>query len=341
MTKANDAGRTLRWGVISTADIGVRAVIPALQQSQYNEVLAIASRSVDRAQETAARLGIPRWYGSYEALLQDPELDAVYIPLPNHLHAAWAIRAAEAGKHVLCEKPIALTADEAARMAAAAAAAGVVLAEAFMYRHHPRYQRILDVIAAGEIGRVWGVHGVFTFNNAHDRGNIRFVRAMGGGSLYDVGCYPISAARLLLGEPEAVTVQAYFSPDHDDVDMMAFGLLEFPGGRSATFECGMWGDGRNTLQIVGSDGRIDVPHAFLYPSREAAAFTVTVRGETRVEPVPDVNQYVLQADDFARAVFGLAPPRFPADDAVRNMRVLDACLASARERRRVALAPAE
>ncbi|GMA60449.1 deoxyfructose oxidoreductase [Alicyclobacillus fastidiosus] len=256
--------RKLRWGVLGCARIATQAVIPGIQESETGEVVAIASRDSSKAKETAAKLGIPIVYDSYDALLASNDVDAVYIPLPNHLHKDWAIMTAEAGKHVLCEKPIALNAHEAKEMVDACERAQVKLAEAFMYRHHPRYERMKTIIDSGEIGDIRGIHGTFTFNNAQDTNNVRYKRFMGGGGLYDVGCYPISAARLILGrEPEAATVQAFHSPEHDNVDMMASGLIEFPGAVGLTFDCGMWADFRNTLEILGTDGRIVVPNAFV------------------------------------------------------------------------------
>ncbi|WP_159886231.1 Gfo/Idh/MocA family protein [Paenibacillus puerhi] len=328
----------LRWGVLGCAAIAFRAVIPGIKQSELGELAAIASRSLEKAQEAAAREGIPQAYGSYEELLADESIDAVYIPLPNHLHREWTIKAAQAGKHVLCEKPAALTAEETEEMVAACAEAGVVFAEAFMYRHHPRYRMIRDVIASGEIGELRAIRGSFTFNSSANSGNVRFNRDMGGGSLYDVGCYPISAARYVLGqEPEAVTVQAFFSPQHDEVDMMASGLLEFPGSVALTFDCGMWAAGRNTLEILGTDGRIELQSAYVGPTDAGANFFVTAKGERREVEVPVVNHYALQADSFARSVLAGEPVAFDPSDAVLNMKVLDACLESARQRKRVEL----
>lgn len=282
--------------------------------------------------------GIPISYDSYEALLADDSIDAVYIPLPNHLHKEWTFRAVQAGKHVLCEKPIALTAAEAEEMAAAAAAAGVKLAEAFMYRHHPRYDMIRSIIVSGEIGTVRGIHGTFTFNSSASNGNVRFRREWGGGGLYDIGCYPITAARLLLGqELEAVTVRALFSSDHGNVDMMASGLLEFPNGLGVTFDCGMWAAFRNTLEVLGTDGIIEVPSAFAAGPDSGANFFVTVHGERREIEVPHVNHFALECDDFACAVLFGEPQKFTMEDAVCNMRILEACLRSANDRTRVSL----
>lgn len=324
----------LRWGIMGCAGIAKGSVIPGIQQSATGEVTAIASRDESKAKETAEKMNIPKAYGSYEALLADNSIDAVYIPLPNHLHMEWTIRAAEAGKHVLCEKPIALNAQEAGKMVDVCDKAGVKLAEAFMYRYHPRYDRIKDIIKSGEIGDIRGIHGTFTFNNAGDRNNVRYKQFMGGGSIYDVGCYPLSAARLILGtEPEAATVQAFLSPEHDYVDMMASGLVEFPGNVGLTFDCAMWAAFRNTLEILGTDGRIEIPEAFL---GKPNFFVITKEGR-REEEQPQLNPYSLQADEFADSIMNNKPLRFQPTDAVNNMRVIDACLKSARERIRVTL----
>jgi len=327
----------IRWGIIGCANIAIKSVIPAIQQSQTGEVVAIASRGLDKAKATAEQCGIPKAYGSYEELVADDSIDAVYIPLPNHLHLEWTIRAAEAGKHVLCEKPLALTAQEAERMVQACDQAGVLLAEAFMYRHHPRYERIKQVIESGEIGEIRGIRGAFTFSNEEDKTNVRCRAEWGGGGIYDVGCYPINAARLLLGlEPEAVTSHAFFSPEHDNVDMMASGLLEFPGGVALTFDCGMWAYPRNTLEIVGTKGRIEVPNAFVQtPGKDG--FNVVVGEEVRYESMGWLDHYTLQVDDFGKSIWGEQPLRFVPSDAVKNMRVLEACLQSAKERKRIAI----
>jgi predicted dehydrogenase len=326
----------IRWGIIGCAGIAKRAVIPGIQQSETGEVSAIASRGLEKAKQTAEELNIPTAYGSYEELLADPNIDGVYIPLPNHLHKEWAIRAAEAGKHVLCEKPLAINASEAEEMVEACEKAGVVFAEAFMYRYHPRYTMIQDIIKSGEIGELRGIHGNFTFNNSKDMGNVRYKQEWGGGSLYDVGVYPISVARMLLDqEPQAATVHALFSEEHDNVDMMASGILEFDKGVALTFDCGMWAAFRNNLEILGTEGRIEVPSAFVVNQDETDnIYVVTNDGRREVE-VPRLNQYALQADALGRSIRTGEPLPFPATDAINNMKVLDACLTSAKERRRV------
>ncbi|WP_028610200.1 Gfo/Idh/MocA family protein [Paenibacillus harenae] len=330
--------KKLKWGILGCASIAKRAVIPGLHQSEWNEAAAIASRNEDNAKRTAEELNIGQAYGSYEALLEDDSIDVVYIPLPNHLHKEWTIRAAEAGKHILCEKPLALTEKEAAEMAEACAKAGVLLSEAFMYRYHPRYDMIQEVIASGEIGEIRGIRSAFTFNGAGNKTNVRYRKDWGGGSIYDIGCYPITAARLLLGkEPEAVTVQAFFSEEHGDVDMMASGLLEFEGNVSLQFDCGMWAAFRNPLEVVGTDGIIEVPSAFVTGEPGSANFFVSAKGERREVEAPNVNQYTLQADHLSQAIVNGTPLKFAPSDAVSNMRIIDACLQSARERARVTL----
>ncbi|WEG14595.1 Gfo/Idh/MocA family oxidoreductase [Pullulanibacillus sp. KACC 23026] len=330
--------KKIRWGIIGSAGIAKRSVIPGIQQSETGEVVAIASRTLEKAQQTAKELSIPKAYGSYEDLLADPSIDSVYIPLPNHLHKEWTIRAAKAGKHVLCEKPLALNAVEAQEMVQACEEANVVFAEAFMYRYHPRYKMIKEVIDSGEIGEIRGIYANFTFNNAGDSSNVRYKKEWGGGSLYDVGVYPISAARMLLGEePQAATAHALFSEQHGDVDMMASGILEFNHGVALTFDCGMWAAGRNVLEVLGTEGRIEVPSAFVVELNEKDNFYVSTREGKREVEVPKVNQYALQADAIGRRILSGEPLPFPPQDAVLNMKVLDACLTSAREHRRVVI----
>lgn len=331
--------KKLRFGILGCAGIAINLVMPAIQKSEYGVLAAVASRNLEKSNSVAEQFGIAAAYGSYEELIEDTSIDAVYIPLPNHLHKEWAIRAMEAGKHVLCEKPIALTSEEAAEMAAVAKRKGVILAEAFMYRHHPRWMRIREIIESGELGKLRLIRGAFTYNNAEDLDNIRLRPEWGGGALYDVGCYPISAARFILGqEPEAITVHAQFSQEHHGVDMMAAGVVEFADGLALTFDCGMWTEPRQLLEIVGSEGRIDIPHAFTVGDREDASYTVTIRGESRVEGREDKSDpYTMEVDDLAKAVFGLQPQRFTPDDAVQGMRILEAGLASARERARISL----
>jgi len=327
----------LRWGILGCAAIADRAVIPAIQASETGELVGIASRNEEKAKAKAEQFGIPKSYGSYEALLADPEIDAVYIPLPNHLHKEWTIAAAKAGKHILCEKPLAMDAAEAQEMVDYCREAGVHLAEAFMYRHHPRVARVKEILASGEIGELRAIRGVFTYNGAANKSDIRQVKAWGGGGIYDVGVYPLSAARWITGaEPEAVTVHALFSPEHDNVDMMASGLVEFKGGVALTFDCGMWATFRNELEIVGTEGAIVLKPAFL-PNKENDVIEITSGGKTRIEGPYGVDAYVAQSDQFARVVRGQEEPAFAAQDAVENLKLVDACLESARKRQRIVM----
>ncbi|GGO06318.1 Gfo/Idh/MocA family protein [Saccharibacillus kuerlensis] len=326
--------RTLKWGIMGTAGIAEGAFIPAVKNSERGAVWAVASRNTDKAREMAERTGAARYYGSYEELLEDSEIDAVYIPLPNHLHKEWTIRAARAGKHVLCEKPAALDAEETAAMLQACTENGVWFAEAFMYRHGQKHRRVQEIIKSGEIGELRSMRGVFNYCTPEDTGNVRFDRSMGGGSIYDIGVYPISAARMIMGsEPLWASAHAFFSPDHDDVDMAASGMLAFAGGVGLSFECGMWSYNRSYFEVTGTKGRIEMPYMFDW--RGNPQIIVDTNRERREEKMPCVDHYMLQADAFARAVFGEEPLLFPPDDALRNMRAIDACLKSAREGCRV------
>ncbi|WP_040948777.1 Gfo/Idh/MocA family protein [Gorillibacterium massiliense] len=327
----------LRWGIMSTANIAISQVMPGIRQSETGELAAIASRDRAKAKEAADTFGIEKAYGSYEELLADDGIDAVYIPLPNHLHLEWTLKAAVAGKHVLCEKPLALTAMEAEKMVEACRSAGVHLAEAFMYRHHPHMSRIREIVASGEIGQLRAIRGAFSYNNDKDAANIRYRSDWGGGAIYDVGCYPLSAGRWITGkEPVASTVVGQFSQGHGDVDMMASGLVEFPDGVALTFDCGMWTANRQFMEIVGSTGSIDVLHPFRN-DEGLSTLVVTVQGERREEISGKLNRYALQADDFARAVTGEKAPIVANDDAISNMRLLEASLQSAKTGKRIEL----
>lgn len=332
-------GKKLRIGIMGTAKIARTAMIPGILDSERCVAAAVASRNIDKAAEVAKQFGIPVYYGSYDELIQDPDIDAVYIPLPNHLHKPWSIKAIRAGKHVLCEKPAALNEVEVRQVVEAAKEHKVVFAEAFMYRYHPKHARVKELIAGGEIGEIRSIHGSFTMNHADDKHNVRYRREMGGGSIYDVGCYPISAARMICGtEPKAATVHALFSEEHDQVDMMAHGLIEFDGGLGLTFECGMWAFSKCSLEISGTKGRIELPSAFGWERMEdqAQIFVHTAEG-TREEKLGAHNHFTLQADALAAAVLDGIPLPYSPEDAIYNMRVIDACLKSMRTSTRVPL----
>lgn len=316
--------RKVRWGILSTARIGVRRVIPALLRSTTGVAHAVASRDLARAQALATKFDIPRAHGSYEALLADPEIDAIYNPLPNSLHLEWTVRAVQAGKHVLCEKPLGLTATQAQTMVDAAAHASVVLQEAFMYRFHPQIDEMRQRIASGAIGTPWLVRAAFTFT-ASSPNDIRLNAALGGGGLLDVGCYCVNISRLVLAAPRSGWATATLE---GGVDVRLAGLIQFSAG-TASIDCGLRAPYRQFCEVVGSDGTIMVPRPF-QPEEEPAVFVVrSGNHEERVE-VTGTNQYTLMLDHMGACILERRPPRFPPEDAVSNMRVLDALAAAAR-----------
>ena len=322
--------RKLRWGVLSTADIARKKWIPGVRRSpaQRGEVVAIASRADGAAQQAADELGIERAHGSYEALLADPEVDAVYIPLPNHLHLEWTIAAAKAGKHVLCEKPLALTSADAERMVAAADEAGVKLMEAFMYRLHPSWQAVRELIASGRIGRLQTIQSWFSYFN-DDASNIRNIRDAGGGALYDIGCYCVNLSRMLhRAEPERVEASIVRDPDME-IDVVSTALLVFPGGPTATFTVSIRSEPDQRVHIYGTEGHISVGIPFNVPPDIPTHIYVTHGGDPPVAPRVErltfdtADPYGVEADAFAAAVLDGTPLPTPPEDAVANLRVLE------------------
>jgi D-xylose 1-dehydrogenase (NADP+, D-xylono-1,5-lactone-forming) len=318
------AGR-VRWGMLSTARIGMRRLAPALQHSHTGVLVAIASRDAARAKEAAAKLGAERAHASYDALLNDPEIDAVYNPLPNSLHREWTIRAARAGKHVLCEKPLAANAQEAQEMADACRRAGVLLAEAFMYRFHPQTERLQRLVADGAIGQAWLVRSAFTFPVTSDT-DIRLDPTLGGGGLMDVGCYCVNISRLLFGEPVAVAATAGYERR---VDVRLSAVLRFSGERAALLDCGLRAPYRQFCEVVGTEGTITVLQPF-QPEDKPAAIVVRKESEENRVKVPGTNQYTLMVDHIGACILEGKSLRYPAEDAVANMRVLDALAEAAR-----------
>jgi len=317
----------VRWGVISTANIGRRAVLPSIQRSRNGELLAVGSRDAGKAAALARELAIPRAYGSYEDLLADPAVEAVYIPLPNNMHCEWAIRAAEAGKHVLCEKPLALDAAECAAMEAAARDRGVTLMEAFMYRFHPQTERVGELIGQGVVGEPRLIRASFTFR-VTSPANIRLQPDLGGGSLMDVGCYCVNVARTLF-DAEPIEVQAYAIWAASGVDEQIIASLCFGGDRWAQFDCALTLARRETYQVVGADGVIDVPVAFLPGASDTQIHIRDVQG-ARVETIAGADEYQLMVEHFADCVRGPVTPRYPAAEAAANMRAIAALYRSAR-----------
>jgi D-xylose 1-dehydrogenase (NADP+, D-xylono-1,5-lactone-forming) len=316
-----------RWGILSTARIARKAMIPALKASPFAQVVAISSRNSEKCRRIADEVNIPKAYASYEAMLADPEIDAVYNPLPNHLHKAWSIRAAEAGKHILCEKPLALNADEIQAMIAAAEANGVQLMEAFMYRYHPRFQAARQLVCQGAIGELKTIESAFTFK-LEDTSNIRFQSEMGGGAVMDVGCYCINLSRILAGrEPVAVHARTHWAST--GVDDHLSGLLDFGDGLMAHFDCAINQAGRQRCILGGTDGYLELPMTFNMGEIETLIHEDHGVMPSHVHTFPAVNMYRLLAEDFMRTMAG-HPPSFPIEDALGNIRTIQALLASAR-----------
>jgi predicted dehydrogenase len=322
----------VRWGVLSTARIATDKVVPGIGRSSLGEVVAIASRSDGKAKAAAAALGIPRWHGSYEALLDDPDVDAVYIPLPNHLHMAWTIRALQAGKHVLCEKPLALTAADAERMAEAAEAAGRLLMEAFMYRHHPSWIALRELVGSGRLGRLAVVDSWFSYFN-DDPADIRNVLAFGGGALYDIGCYSVNLSRMLFGaEPRGVSASIVRDPA-SGVDILTSGTLTFADG-VASFTCATRVETDQRVHVYGTHGRAEVEIPFNIPPTLPTRVFVTAGGDPPVAPATETlefapaDAYACEADAFAAAVLEGRPAPVPPGDAIANLRVIERLFAA-------------
>ncbi len=331
----------LRWGILSTAKIGRKSVIPAIRESSNGVVTAIASRDAHAAEETARALDIPHDVGSYEALLESPKVDAVYIPLPNNLHKEWTIRAAEHGKHILCEKPFALNAAEVEEMIAAARAHRVLLAEAFMYRFHPQFDRLQALIGDGTLGSVQIIRSAFCFL-LEDLANIRMHPELGGGALMDVGCYCVNMARLVTGR-EPIQVQANaVTGEKSGVDETLAAILTFPENVTAHFDCSFRTDYREWLQVQGTRARADVLRPIKPGTRPGEIVlqrgeTADVTGMSNVITTAAANHYRLMVEDFGDAVLHGKPLRYPPAEGLANMRVIDALYESARSRKAVGL----
>ncbi len=319
----------VRWGVLSTSDLALKQVIPAMQQGTYSEISAIASRSLTSAQEAAARLGIPKAYGSYEELVADPEIDAIYNPLPNHLHVPWSIKALEAGKHVLCEKPIAMSAAEAQTLAEAGKAhPNLKLTEAFMYRHHPQWQRARQLVAQGKIGELRTVQTLFSYF-LEDPNNIRNIAEVGGGTMMDIGCYAVSVPRFIFGkEPSRVAAIVEYDPRFK-TDRLASAVLNFGTG-TATFTCGTQLSPYQRVNILGTQGRVEIEIPFNAPKDRPCKIWHEHDGTIEEITFEVCNQYTLQGDVFSQAVLNDTPVPTPIEDAVANMRVIEAVFESGR-----------
>jgi len=313
----------IKWGVISTANIGRKRVIPAIHKSHNGEVVAVASRDLSQAQAFADENGISQAYGSYEALF-DAGVDAIYNPLPNSLHKEWALRCAEAGIPMLCEKPLALDVTEAQTMVDAFNDKGVLFAEAFMYRFHPQIDHVRDLIQSGAIGDVHVIDSTFTFALRNEE-NIRLSADLGGGSLMDVGCYCINITRLLAGEEPAQVLGAAHTGDAA-VDLNFSGVLRFPSGVMGHFASGLRTFRENRVTVLGSTGKITLPQAFVPEPGAQTTIELWQGDDYQVINVEGADSYQLMVEDFADALQQNRPPRFDPQDAVENMRVIDRLL---------------
>ena len=319
----------IRWGILSTAKIGVEKVIPAMQQGRHCDIAAIASRELGRAQTAASQLGIPKAYGSYEELLTDSEIDAVYNPLPNHLHVAWSIKALQAGKHVLCEKPIGLTSHEGQELVDAANRhPQLKLMEAFMYRHHPQWQRTRQLVNDGQIGELRTIQSFFSYYNV-DPDNVRNKADIGGGGLMDIGCYPISLSRFIFNaEPQRACGIVEYDPQFG-TDRLASAVMDFGRGTS-TFTCSTQLVPYQRVNIFGTEGRVEIEMPFNAPPDRPCKIWHQ-RGVQIDEIVLDIcDQYSIQGDLFSQAILNDTQVPTPIEDAVDNMKVIEAIINSAK-----------
>lgn len=320
----------LRWGILGAANIAVRTVVPAIQRSASGTVLGIASRDIGKARAAANSLNVERAYGSYEELLSDSDIDVIYNPLPNHLHVPWTIRAMEAGKHVLCEKPIALTANEARSLLSARERTGMQVCEAFMVRSHPQWQVVRELISSGRIGEMRLVTGHFSYYRV-DPNDVRSNPEWGGGALMDIGCYPIIISRWMFGEEPTSVIGQYELDPNFGVDRLGSALMRFSKGQASfTFSGQLVPHQR--MQIFGTTGRIEVSIPFNAPYAKAAIIRLDegrelgALGET-IE-VPAADQYALQSDNFAAAIRGERATVMSLEDSIGNMSVIDALVRS-------------
>lgn len=320
--------RKVRWGILSTAKIGRTKVIPGIQKSEASEVVAICSRNLENATAVAKDLGIPKAYGSYEELLADPDIDAIYNPLPNHLHVEWTLKAMEAGKHVLCEKPIGLDAADVQKLIDRCADyPQLKVMEAFMYRFHPQWVLAKKWVEEGAVGEVKTIQSFFSYFN-NDPSNIRNQAGIGGGGLMDIGCYCISFPRFIYeGEPQRVVGLLDYDPNLK-TDRMASGMLDFGGGKSSVFTCSTQLMSFQRCVILGAEGCIEIEIPVNAPADVPCRIKLIKKGETKEVLCEVADQYTLQAEAFAQSVLQDTPVPTPLTDALGNMQVIDAMVES-------------
>ena len=322
----------VRWGVLSTANIGLKKVIPGMQKGERTLVTAIASRDLAKAQKAAEALGIAKAYGSYEDLLADPDIDAIYNPLPNQYHVPWTIQAAEAGKHVLCEKPLSLNAAEAETLLAVGARTGVKIGEAFMIRSYPQWLRLRELLDEGRIGQLRSIAGVFSYFNDNPA-NIRNQVEAGGGGLMDIGCYLIHASRYAFGQEPTRVVGLIERDPGMHVDRLTSAILDFPGGQSI-FTCSTQLIPYQRIHFFGTHGRIEIEIPFNAPPDRPTRLFIDGNGDLfgggmTTETFPTSDQYTLQGDAFSKAVLEDTEVPVSVEDAIRNMAVIGAVFKSA------------
>ncbi|WP_299580163.1 Gfo/Idh/MocA family oxidoreductase [uncultured Sunxiuqinia sp.] len=327
----------IKWGVLSTAKIALQKVIPALQKSQYCEVSAIASRTLEKASQAAHDLDIVKHYGSYEELLEDPEIEAIYNPLPNHMHVYWTMKALEAGKHVLCEKPIGMNTEEAQALAEALKNfANLKVMEAFMYRFHPQWEKVFELVKNGAIGEVKTMQSFFSYFNI-DPQNIRNQADIGGGALMDIGCYCASFPRFIFEEePVQVVGHMEFDPVMK-TDHLTMGMLQFPSGKTASFTCSTQLIPFQQTNIFGDEGHICIQIPVNAPPDASTQITLRTREKTEAFTFPPVDQYTLQGDAFSQAILQNTTVPTPLTDAIGNMKVIDGLVESTQNRQWITL----
>ncbi len=320
----------VRWGVLGVASIAVRRTIPGMQKGEWSEVAAIASRDLRKAEDAARKLGVPKAHGSYEELLADPDIEAIYNPLPNDLHVSWSIQAAEAGKHVLCEKPLSTTVALARKLLAVRDRTGVKIGEAFMVRTHPRWLRARELIRGGRIGELRSISGQFSYFN-RDPANIRNIRESGGGALLDMGCYPITLSRFIYGE-EPVRVFGDIERDPETLtDRLTSAILDFPSGQS-TFTCSTQLVHFQRMQFLGTLGRMEIQYPINPLNDQPSQILIDeakIAGPVLSETFEYADQFTIQGDLFSKAIRENGEVAVPIEDSIRNIAVIEALFRSA------------